>query len=145
MPALRALEDFYVGRIGMLAACRVVVTPVARGLGERQEQKALAERELGVSVLDCLPPVGSDVGEGTHGAVERDEVDGDAEVLVFVADGHAGRRRQDVKDEKNGGKKDGGEAVGIPGGRGGVIGRPAGWFRVGSRMAARMLGRLSGT
>jgi hypothetical protein len=40
-PELRGLEDFYIGRIRMLADCRVVVTPVARGLDERQAGRIL--------------------------------------------------------------------------------------------------------
>lgn len=48
MPELRALEEFYVGRIRTLADCRVLVTPVARGLNERQAGRILETEAQGL-------------------------------------------------------------------------------------------------
>ena len=66
-PEFRALEEFYVGRIRTLADCRVVATPVARGLAERQAGRILEIEARGLEIqlkddyIICLSDEGQDM------------------------------------------------------------------------------------
>jgi len=66
-PELRALEDFYLGRIRLLADGRVVVTPAARGLDEREKARILEIEAQGLEkrwkddYIICLSDEGQDM------------------------------------------------------------------------------------
>jgi 23S rRNA (pseudouridine1915-N3)-methyltransferase len=99
----RSLQEFYLGRIGQLAACEIVETREAKGLEEKFSQKILElearglEKHLEDDYIICLSDQGQEMNSGDFARFMEKAAMKSGRPLTFIVGGFSGLAERILK------------------------------------------------